>query len=136
MAAKTLIGLIKLRGKSKGTSAPGLLAMKICPNFIKYAVQNNKEKIITVTGTNGKTTTTGLLAHIVRQSGKNIVHNSEGANMLTGITTALINNTHFNKKSDYLIFESDEAYLRKLYDFACADYLLVTNLFRDQLEIR
>ena len=46
MAAKTLIGLIKLRGKSKGTSAPGLLAMKICPNFIKYAVQNNKEKII------------------------------------------------------------------------------------------
>lgn len=134
MAAKTLIGLIKLRGKSKGTSAPGLLAMKICPNFIKYAVQNNKEKIITVTGTNGKTTTTGLLAHIVRQSGKNIVHNSEGANMLTGITTALINNTHFNKKSDYLIFESDEAYLRKLYDFVCADYLLVTNLFRDQLD--
>lgn len=134
MAAKTLIGLIKLRGKSKGTSAPGLLAMKICPNFIKFATKNNKEKIITVTGTNGKTTTTGLLAHIVKQSGKHIVHNSEGANMLTGITTALINNTHFNQKSDYLIFESDEAYLRKLYDFINADYLLVTNLFRDQLD--
>lgn len=133
-SAKAAIKLIKLKGTSKGTSAPGMLAMKICPDFIKQAVSGNKKKIITVTGTNGKTTTTGLLAHIVKESGEKIIHNTEGANMLTGIAAALASNCGINTKSDYLIFESDEAYLRKLYDFITADYLVVTNLFRDQLD--
>lgn len=132
--AKTAIKMIKLRGKSKGTSAPGMLAMKLCPDFIRCASDSNKEKIISVTGTNGKTTTTGLLAHIIKESGKQIVHNTEGANMLTGIATALVNNLKFNSKSDFFVFECDEAYLRKLYDFLKSDYLLVTNLFRDQLD--
>jgi len=132
LGAKTLISIIKMRGKSKGTSAPGMLAMKICPDFIKQAASKNRKKIITVTGTNGKTTTTGLLAHIVGESGEKIIHNTEGANMLTGVATALAANS--SVKSDYLIFESDEAYLRRLYDYVSADYLLVTNLFRDQLD--
>lgn len=134
LLAKTAVKAIKLRGKSKGTSAPGMLAMKICPNFIREASKMNNEKTITVTGTNGKTTTTGLLAHFIKESGKKIIHNTEGANMLTGIATALVHNVEFNQKSDYMIFECDEAYLRKLYDFLKADYLLVTNLFRDQLD--
>lgn len=134
LLAKTAIKAIKMRGKSKGTSAPGMLAMKICPTFIKKASKTNKEKIITVTGTNGKTTTTGLLAHFIKENKKTIIHNTEGANMLTGIATALVHNIKLNKKSDYLIFECDEAYLRKLYDFLNADYLIVTNLFRDQLD--
>lgn len=132
--AKTVILLIKLRGKSKGTSAPGLLAMKICPDFIRFAALSKQDKIITVTGTNGKTTTTGLLAHIINASGKKIVHNTEGANMLTGIAASLANSLKFKDKCDFFVFESDEAYLRKLYEFLNADYLLVTNLFRDQLD--
>lgn len=134
MLAKTAVTAIKIRGKSKGTSAPGMLAMKICPTFIREASKINREKSITVTGTNGKTTTTGLLAHFIKENGKKIIHNTEGANMLTGIATALVHNIKFGQKSDYLIFESDEAYLKKLYDFLEADYLLVTNLFRDQLD--
>ncbi|MCR5261340.1 MAG: Mur ligase family protein [Candidatus Gastranaerophilales bacterium] len=134
IAAKTATTLIKILGKSKATSAPGMLAMKISKDFIHQAAKNNREKIITVTGTNGKTTTTGLLAHIVKTSGKRIIHNTEGANMLTGVATALVQKTKFFQASDYLIFESDEAYLQKLYDFINADYLLVTNLFRDQLD--
>ncbi|MBQ2645584.1 DUF1727 domain-containing protein [bacterium] len=132
--SKCTIKAIRAIGKSKATSAPGMLAMKIYPDFIKDAVKNNKEKIITVTGTNGKTTTTGILAHIIKTAGKNIVHNTEGANMLSGIATALANQITLNKKSDYLIFESDEAYLQKLYDFISSDYLIITNLFRDQLD--
>lgn len=132
--AKLAIKLIKLRGKSKGTSAPGMLAMKISKDFIYQASKNNTGKSITVTGTNGKTTTTGLLAHIIEYSGKKIIHNTEGANMLTGVATALVQKTDLKRKSDFLIFESDEAYLQKLYDFLQADYLLITNLFRDQLD--
>lgn len=132
--SKTVSKIIKLRGKSKATSAPGMLAMKICPSFIKLAAKTSSGKIITVTGTNGKTTTTGLLAHILKTSGSSIIHNTEGANMLTGISTALSQQIKINKKNDYLVFESDEAYLRKLYDFINANYLVITNLFRDQLD--
>lgn len=132
--AKLATMAIKLRGKSKGTSAPGMLAMKICPDFIHQASSFNTKKIITVTGTNGKTTTTGLLAHIIEEDGNKIVHNTEGANMLTGIATALVQKINPKIKSDYLIFESDEAYLRKLYEYLNADYLVITNLFRDQLD--
>lgn len=134
LSAKAAMKLIKLQGMSKGTSAPGIVAMKICPDFIKQAASYNKKKIITVTGTNGKTTTTGLLAHIIKENGEKIIHNTEGANMLSGIAAALAANTGFNTNSDYLIFESDEAYLRRLYNFLTADYLVVTNLFRDQLD--
>lgn len=134
LLSKTARIAIKLSGKSKATSAPGMLAMKICPDFIKHAANANGGKIITVTGTNGKTTTTGILAHIIKENSKHIIHNTEGANMLTGIASALSQGTKFHKKCDYLIFESDEAYLRKLYEFLRADYLLVTNLFRDQLD--
>lgn len=134
LLSKAVTSLIKLSGKSKATSAPGMIAMKICPDFIKQAAKANGGKIITVTGTNGKTTTTGLLAHIIKESSKQIIHNTEGANMLSGIATALSQGTKFGKKSDYLIFESDEAYLKKLYNLLQADYLLVTNLFRDQLD--
>ena len=132
--SKLAVKLIKLRGKSKGTSAPGMLAMKISPDFITQASKYNNEKIITVTGTNGKTTTTGLIAHIMKQNNKKVVHNTEGANMLTGIATALVNNVSLNTKSDYLIFETDEAYLTKLYNYVDVDCLLITNLFRDQLD--
>ena len=35
---------------------------------------------------------------------------------------------------DYAVLESDEAYLTKLYDYVKSDCLVVTNLFRDQLD--
>jgi len=38
------------------------------------------------------------------------------------------------KRFDYAVIESDEAYLTKLYDYMKSDYLVVTNLFRDQLD--
>ena len=57
-----------------------------------------------------------------------------GANMLTGVVNALAVNLNPFKKFDYSVIESDEAYLAKIYDRFDADYLLVTNLFRDQLD--
>lgn len=124
---------IRLLGKSSGTSFVGMLTLKICPDFLKNCNKYVKTAI-TLTGTNGKTTTSGLLAHILEENGNHIVHNFKGANMLTGIANVFALNIKPFKRFDYAVLESDEAYLTKLYDDFKADYLLVTNLFRDQLD--
>lgn len=133
-AANLLTTMLKLLTKSSGTSLPGLVSLKICPDFIKLAQKYSKNGIINVTGTNGKTTTAGLFAHILFEDKKKVIHNEKGANMLTGIASALVDGVGFGKRSDYFVLESDEAYLTKLYDNLSANYLLITNLFRDQLD--
>ncbi len=120
--------------RSSGTSFVGLIVLKICPNFLSYCSKYVKKEIITITGTNGKTTTAGLLSSILECDGQKVVHNEKGANMLTGIANALALDILPFKRFDYYVLESDEAYLTKLYDFIPSNYLLVTNLFRDQLD--
>ena len=131
--AKFVYVAIKLLSKSSGTSFVGMVVLKICPNFLRYC-NNYVYETITVTGTNGKTTTSGILAHILDKNNDNVIHNLKGANMLTGIANAFALNLKPPKVFEYAVIESDEAYLTKLYDYYCADYLVVTNLFRDQLD--
>lgn len=120
--------------KSAGTSLPGVVALKLSKNFLSFLSKYSKKSIITVTGTNGKTTTSGILAHILKTAENTVLHNEKGANMLSGIASSLAVNYKPFTKFDYAVLESDEAYLTKLYDYLNADYLLVTNLFRDQLD--
>ncbi len=124
---------IRLLNRSSGTSFVGMLTLKICPDFLSYC-QKYVNKSVTVTGTNGKTTTSGLLAYILEEAKADVLHNLKGANMLTGIANAFALNLNLFKKFDYAVLEADEAYLTKLYDYFKADSLLVTNLFRDQLD--
>lgn len=125
---------IKLLGKTSGTSFVGMLSLKLCPNFLKYCSKYIKQDIVTVTGTNGKSTTSGLVAHMLKTANQKVIHNLEGANMLTGIANVFANKWKPFQRYDYAVLESDEAYLRKLYDNLKSDYLIVTNLFRDQLD--
>lgn len=120
--------------KREGTSLPGVVALKISKNFLSFLSKYCEKKIVTITGTNGKTTTAGLFAHILKTSGNKVLHNEKGANMLTGMASSLAVNYKPFSRFDYAVLESDEAYLTKLYDYINADYLLVTNLFRDQLD--
>ena len=124
---------IKILKNSGGTSFAGMLALKICPDFLKYCRKYVEPYAIAVTGTNGKTTTSGILAQILEQDNNRVIHNVKGANMLTGIANVFALNLPC-KKFDYAVLESDEAYLTKLYDYLPSDFLIVTNLFRDQLD--
>lgn len=125
---------IKLLHRSSGTSFVGMMTLKVCPDFLAHCRKYIKNNAITISGTNGKTTTSGLVAHIFEENQNSIIHNVKGANMLTGIANVFALNIKPFKRFEYAVIESDEAYLTKLYDYFKADYLLVTNLFRDQLD--
>lgn len=134
LTAKMLAFLIAAINRSSGTSFVGLIVLKICPKFLSFCSKYVKKDIITITGTNGKTTTAGLIASILEENNQKVIHNEKGANMLTGVTNALALDIAPFKRFDYYVLESDEAYLTKLYDYLPANYLLITNLFRDQLD--
>ncbi len=111
-----------------------MVTLKVCPNFLKYCRNYIKNEAVTVTGTNGKSTTSGLISHILEENKFSLVNNVKGANMLTGVANAFALKILPLKKYDYAVIESDEAYLTKLYDDFNSDILVVTNLFRDQLD--
>ena len=126
--------MIKLIGRSSGTSLIGLLTLKFNPNFLSHCAKYITSEKISVTGTNGKTTTSGLIAHILESNNKKVIHNTLGANMLTGIANVFAKTITPTKRFDHCVLETDEAYLTKLYDYINLDYLLVTNLFKDQVD--
>lgn len=134
IAARLAFLAIKILNKSSGTSFIGMMVLKLYPDFLKKCPKYIKNKIVTITGTNGKSTTSGLIAHILETANQKVIHNVQGANMLTGIANVFALKLRPFKRFDYAVLESDEAYLTKLYDYTNADYLVVTNLFRDQLD--
>lgn len=133
LAAKTAYRALQLTRLSAGTSIIGRYVLKLCPDFLKQCNPYISTKI-NVTGTNGKTTTSGLITHLIKESGKSVINNAMGANMLTGVVNAVAVSLNPCEQTDFSVIESDEAYLAKIYDQFDADYLIVTNLFRDQLD--
>lgn len=119
--------------KHNGTNFPGRLALKICPNFLKYI--SKPKTIIGVTGTNGKTTVNNLIADTLNADGRNVLDNRLGSNTDTGISTALINGVNIFNKEKYAIatFEIDERSAVRIYPYVTPNYLLITNLTRDSI---
>ena len=118
---------------SAGTSIIGKIVLKLCPDFLAHTNKYIKTKI-NVTGTNGKTTTSGLISHLLKESGNSVINNELGANMIQGVVNAIALQLNPTKKYNFSVIESDEAFLEVIYKNFEANYLLVTNLFRDQLD--
>ncbi len=135
ITGKILIFLSRMLG-NQGTDFPGRAARIIYPGVLKNLATNIQEEIFIVTGTNGKTTTTNMIASILREKGYTLVHNTAGANMLTGITTAFIAASDLwgRKKFDYALLEVDEAFVPLLIKEARPRVVIITNFFRDQLD--
>lgn len=133
IASKITIFLTKTILKG-GTTFPGKVALKIDKNILKKVSQGYK--VVLVTGTNGKTTTTSMIYNIVKESGKEAITNNTGANLFPGIVTTFIDNYKFfnPKKESYAIIEVDEANLKYITEFISPEIITVTNLFRDQLD--
>lgn len=131
-ASKLMMAFYKFRKKPK-TDLPGLLACKICPDFLKLI---SKPKLtIAVTGTNGKTTTSALVNDFLVSKGLTTSFNSWGANLMAGFATNLLNGvTAFNKpKVDCSVLEADELSMDIEMSKVQPDYILVTNICKDSL---
>ncbi len=132
-AAKLSEFACKLTGHN-GTNYPGGLALKICPDFLKYI--RKPENVIAITGTNGKTTVSNLLCDVLEMSGKKVLNNRFGSNIITGISTSLINGVSIFNKTRYhaaAVLEVDERSSKRIYPFMKPDILVITNLFRDSI---
>ena len=117
----------------KGSSKPGQIALKLCPNIL--AKVKMPENVIVVTGSNGKTSTTELIYNILANNGLSVGCNLEGSNQTEGVTTMILNNCNLKGvvAKDALVIESDERYLRHTLKFFKPKFLVVTNLYRDQM---
>lgn len=133
IAAKCAGKLIRLSGRD-GSHTPGVIAQKLCPNILSQAPK--APLAICVTGTNGKTTVSNLLTDALRASGKKVVNNRTGSNIVPGCTTNLLNSLNWlgKCKVDATVFEVDERASRLILPYIKPDYLVVTNLFRDSLK--
>lgn len=127
--------LCKITHKS-GTFISGEIAKKIQKDFVKYFTNIDYSKVIFVTGTNGKSTSTNIIAHTLKSAGKKVATNSEGANMMSGIATTLIKNSSiFGKfKKEFLVLEIDERSLKSIREVLPAKNLCISNLQKDQVQ--
>ena len=130
--AKLSVIVLKITNHD-ATNFPGIVALKICPDAL--SMFQMPKTTICVTGTNGKTGTSNLLTHIIRQSGKTVVNNSKGSNMATGLATALIRQCTLGGKvkADVAVLEVDERSSQFIYTKFTPQYILCTNLFRDSI---
>lgn len=125
----------------EATSFPGKIVQKFYPKFLSECNNYINHPKFAVTGTNGKTTTSGILTEILKQKGLNVINNKLGANMPNGVVTALSSGLYSKMKTgvgefviDSVVLECDEAYFSTISNKFVFDYLLITNLFRDQLD--
>ena len=119
--------------KRKGSVLPGQVALKICPGFLSMA--SYPERIISVTGTNGKTTVTNMLTGCLTMDGKRVLSNSSGANTKSGICTMMVRGLSFFGKCrhDICVYEIDEKWTKIIFPIITPHILVVTNLTCDSI---
>ena len=109
---------------------PGKIALYVDPSLIADLAYKVQDFSVAVVGTNGKTTVTSLIADTFEAAGKSVICNRTGANLDSGVATALLH----AQPSDVGVFETDELWLAKIAPQLKPRYVLLLNLFRDQLD--
>lgn len=131
--AKLFTFVNKLRNNERD-DLPGLLAFKICPQFLEKV--GKPELVITITGTNGKTTTATLVNNYFVSKGKKTSFNDWGANVTAGFCYNLLRGVNvFNRpKVDVSVLEADEMTLNFSMPQIKPNYIICLNLGKDTLK--
>lgn len=130
-AARLTGALSRRLGRGGGTSLPGMLLLKLRPEAAGELARGFRHGVITISATNGKTSTARLVASMLDRAGWTVVANSAGANLMTGVTTALV---QAPTGVDAGLFEVDEAALPEVARQTRPRIIVLMNLFRDQLD--
>ncbi len=125
--------LSRILNLGRGTAIIGYVILDLYPNLLPRLLKKYS-KIILVSGTNGKTTIVNVLSQIITNSNLKVVSNFEGSNVLRGIISTLVWNDDYNLNGKILLLEVEEATLHKLTKHVSPDIIVLTNIFRDQLD--
>lgn len=133
IVTKFLVFVLRLMGRG-GTSLPGKIALKICPEL--FSEISDRFRIIMITGTNGKTTTSRIVAGMLDKAGIKYVANKSGANLSSGIATTIVSALSLSGKPlvRTAILETDEAAFKTIAPMLKPELAIITNFFRDQLD--
>ena len=117
-----------------GTALPGKLALRVCPDMLSKLSRG--VTTVMVTGTNGKTTTCRMLERMLTDAGHVLFANRSGSNLERGIAADFAANASiFGKpRRRFAVIECDEAAFRRVCGEVKPAVVVVTNIFRDQLD--
>lgn len=129
--ARVAGSLSRRLGRGGGTSLPGKLLLRWRPEAIRELAGTFPAGSVVLSATNGKTTTARLLVGCMEAHGTRLVTNPSGANLLSGVATALLARPD---DAEMGLFEVDEAALPGVIAQLEPRLILLMNLFRDQLD--
>jgi UDP-N-acetylmuramyl tripeptide synthase len=123
-------------GRGGGTTLPGVVARRIAPDTLRRLSAGLPDGVAVIGGTNGKTTTTRMIAAILQGDGRRVLHNRAGANLVSGLTATALAGSSLNGQvhADIGLFETDEAALPQALAETRPRLVVLHNLFRDQLD--
>ncbi len=132
---KFIVWFLRTFTGNSGTALPGLILENYFPKTAKKLLADF-EKVILITGTNGKTTTAQMICHLLEQNGISYITNKSGSNLVRGVLSSVLDAISFVTQSPKCIgvFEVEEGSMPKLIKLVKADLIVVTNIFRDQLD--
>lgn len=133
---KTAAKTSRLLGRGGGGALPGVIADRLDKGLARKLIGQIPHGVIIVTGTNGKTTTTKMLAGILEACGERVLTNRSGSNLRRGVLSSLIGASNWRGRipATIALFEVDEASLRRIAPELQPRHIVVLNLFRDQLD--
>ncbi len=136
IAGKLTSRAIRRLGRGGGTTLPGRVSARLDSRTLEKLSRGLELGSIVVAGTNGKTTTSSLLRTILEASGARVVGNRAGANLVSGLTAAIVADSRLDgaARAQVAVFEVDEASLPAVVSATSPRVIVVTNLFRDQLD--
>ena len=131
--------IVRLRRKEGATALPGLVGGLISKKLLYSLSQNMADGVVTISGTNGKTTTTNFLNLILENAGFNTLTNTAGSNLERGLISAYTDAVNAwggypKNKQQVGLFEVDEAELARTFNQLNPRVSTFLNLFRDQLD--
>jgi lipid II isoglutaminyl synthase (glutamine-hydrolysing) len=128
-AVRAAGALSRFARRGGGTTLPGKLLWKLDPGAIDRLARRLRDGSVLVSATNGKTTSTAMVAEILRPFVR-VAHNNSGANLVSGVASTLLHSAGH----DLGLFEVDEAALPEVARRVSPRAVLLGNLFRDQLD--
>lgn len=119
-----------------GSAFPGLVAERVDPRFLAHTLSRLPDGIVVVSGTNGKTTTTKMLAAVIAAHGKKVFTNPTGSNFTRGVISSMLPEIPVSGRldADIAVLELDEWHALQFAAVVTPTHALLLNVARDQLD--